>query len=55
MTEKEKPQTRQELIELIQEMINVYEKLPRDALFAPVTHEDHHSLLLLLLSLFKAE
>lgn len=59
--ENEKPtsskptSSRADVLEVLKEMLKVYEELPRDALFAPVTHADHHSLLLLLLALFKAE
>lgn len=55
MTDGKKPLTKIEIIEIVQEMVNVYENLPSEALFAPLTHQDHHTLLLLLLSLLKAD
>ena len=47
------PPSKEEIFHAIDEMIKSYEKLPPGALFAPVTHEDHYSLLLLVRGLFK--
>jgi hypothetical protein len=46
--------SRDELLAMLQEMIKSYENLPQQALLAPVTHADQLSLLMLVLSLFKA-
>lgn len=55
MDEEKKPLNKSDVIEIIQEMINIYDNLPPEALFAPTTHQDHHTLLLLLLSVLRSE
>ena len=42
--------SKQEVVEIIKEMVAIYDNLPQEALFAPITHQDHHTLLLLLLA-----
>ena len=45
---------KEELMGILQEMIDTYEKLPQNGMIQPVTHYDHVSLLLLVRELFKA-
>lgn len=45
--------TKEELLEMIKEMIKNLEELPPGAMLTPITHYDHQSLLLLLSALFK--
>lgn len=46
--------TKEELIQELDNMIKAYDGLPYNASMAPVTHADHHSLLMVLSSIFKA-
>lgn len=57
MTEEglqEKPK-KEELMQMLTEMINSYDRLPQHALISPITHYDMLSLLLLLSGLFRSE
>lgn len=45
--------TKEELLDMLSEMIKNYENLPPGALLTPITHYDHQSLLLLLSALFR--
>lgn len=47
--------TYDELLDMLQEMINKFEILPDNAMYSPVTHYDHYSLMLLLCALFKTK
>ena len=49
---EEKPK-KEQLMDILNEMIMTYEGLPEHAKSSPVTHYDHISLLLLLRELFK--
>lgn len=46
--------TREEVLGLLDSMIKAYDNLPPHAMLAPVSHADHKSLLMLVLSLFKS-
>ena len=43
-----------ELLKLLDEMIETYSKLPREAMMQPITHWDHESLLLLIRAILKS-
>lgn len=45
---------KEDLLNILEEMIKTYENLPQSAMMQPITHYDHTSLLLLMLELFKA-
>lgn len=45
---------RKELLEMLNEMIKSYDRLPDHAMHAPITHYDFVSALLLVSSIFKA-
>lgn len=47
--------SRQELLEMFDEMVKTYEALPSNAMTSPVTHYDLLSVMLLVSALFKAE
>lgn len=47
--------SRIELIEMLEEMSNRIESLPQEALYAPITHADFCSLLLLLSAILRAD
>jgi len=51
MTEKTK---KEQLLDILQEMITTFENLPQHAMATPITHYDYISLLLLMKELFKA-
>lgn len=46
--------TKSEMLGMLDEMIERIENLPQEARYAPVTHADHVSLMLLVVSLFRA-
>lgn len=46
--------TKSEMLSMLDEMIERIENLPQEARYAPVTHADHVSLMLLVVSLFRA-
>lgn len=52
---KPKPQTRKEVLELLESTIKSLQELPPDAMTTPINHYDYVSLLFLLSALFKAE
>ena len=47
--------TRSEMLNILEEMVATYSRLPPQAQYQPVTHSDFTSLLMLILSLFKAD
>lgn len=47
--------SREELLEMFDEMVKTYEALPSNAMTSPVTHYDLLSVMLLVSALFKAE
>lgn len=49
------PVTKEDLIQMLDEMCKRFESLPVDALYAPVTHADFSSLLILLTAILRAE
>ena len=51
----EKKPTKQELLEMLSEMIKSYESLPQAAMTQPITHYDLLSVLLLVSSIFRSE
>jgi len=54
MSDENVPETsRQELFNIMDEMINSYSNLPRDAMIQPITHWEHESLLILIREMFK--
>ena len=53
--EEETKFTREELIEMLQEMVKSYENLPPHASASPLLVMDHYSLLVLLLAIFKVK
>lgn len=54
MMDEHKP-SREELIEMLDEMNNNIEKLPSHAWITPINHYDFSALLILLSALFKSE
>lgn len=54
MTETNKP-TRSEMLEMLDRYIQAIEALPQHALYAPVTHSDFVSMLLLLSAILKED
>lgn len=48
------PPSRQELLDILTDMIKKYDELPQHAMTAPVTHYDLQSVLMLVLLIFKA-
>lgn len=53
--ENETPKpTKQELLEMLDEMIKNIERLPSYAMLTPITHYDHCSLLILLSSILRS-
>lgn len=46
--------TKDEMLAMLDEMIERIENLPQEARYAPITHADHVSLMLLVASLFRA-
>lgn len=52
-TESSKP-TKQEMLDMLDEMIKRIEDLPQQALYTPITHADFCSLLLLLSGILRA-
>lgn len=46
---------KKELLEMLSEQINAYERLPQHALMTPITHYDLSSLMILMLAIFRAE
>jgi len=56
MNEESYPKpTKQELLEMLDEMRKRIEELPMNAMFSPVTHADLCSLIMLMSAIFKAE
>jgi len=55
MTEEVKKPTKQDLIEMLDEMNLNIEKMPAYALVSPISHYDFSALLILLSALFKSE
>jgi len=53
--EDEKKMSKQDLLEMLDEMIKNIEGLPPGAMLTPITHYDHVSLLILLSALLKAD
>jgi hypothetical protein len=53
--EEETKFTREDLIEMLAEMVKSYENLPPHASASPLLVMDHYSLLVLLLAIFKAK
>ncbi len=55
--EEELPQKpkKAELIQMLSEMVNSYERLPQHALMTPITHYDLLSSLLIVLEIFEAK
>ena len=51
---QEKP-NKQQLMQMLSEMIDSYERLPQHALITPVTHYDLLSVLLIVCELFRTE
>jgi len=51
----QKKPSKKELLEMIDEMIKSFERLPQHALLTPINHSDFISLLMLLASIFRAE
>lgn len=51
---QEKP-NKQQLMQMLTEMVDSYERLPQHALITPVTHYDLLSVLLIVCELFRAE
>jgi len=47
--------SKSEMIEMLNEMRKRYESLPQEAMYAPITHADFVSLILLVTAIFKAE
>lgn len=54
MEEADKP-NKQELIDMLEEMIKNIEKLPLFAMTSPISHYDFCALMILLLSIFKSD
>lgn len=50
----EKP-NKKDIIDMLDEMINSYEKLPQHVMMAPITHSDFVSALLLISSILRAD
>lgn len=46
--------TTEEILEILDEMAKGYENLPPQAMYAPITHADYYSLLLVLSSFFRS-
>lgn len=46
--------TKHEMLTMLDEMIERIENLPQEARYAPITHADHVSLMLLVVALFRA-
>lgn len=46
---------KKELLDMLEEMIKSYERLPEHVMFAPITHADYLSGLLLLFSILRSE
>ena len=55
MTEEIKKPTKQELIEMLDEMNNNIEKLPQHVMTSPIMHYDFSALIILLSAIFKSE
>lgn len=55
MDDLPKKPDKQELLQMLGEMVNSYERLPQHALITPVTHYDLLSVLLIVCELFRAE
>ena len=53
--EEEKKFSKKELLDMLEEQAKAYDRLPQGAMLAPVSHYDYHSLLVLLIALFRAE
>lgn len=53
--EEEKKLSKKEIVGMLEEMCKVYNGLPPGAMLAPISHYDYHSLLLLLVALFREE
>jgi len=51
--DQEKKLSRNELIDVLEEMTKSIERMPAGAMTAPVTHYDHYALLLLLVSILR--
>lgn len=49
-----KKNTKEELLLLLDEMIDSYKSLPREAMIQPITHWEHESLLLLIRAILRA-
>lgn len=47
--------TKESLIGMLEEQVNAYERLPKDAYYSPVVVADLVSLMMILLSIFKDE
>lgn len=47
--------TKQEILDMVEEMIKNVDNLPRYAMSAPITHIDYHSLLLLLSAILRLD
>lgn len=55
INEEAKKPNRDELIDMLEEMMKGYERLPEHAMLSPVTHADLVSVLLLLLSILRSD
>lgn len=53
--EEQQKISKKDLLEMLENMIKIYDGLPPGAMLAPISHYDYHSLLLLLLALFREE
>jgi hypothetical protein len=54
MSDKNVPETsKEELLNILDEMITSYSNLPREAMIQPITHWEHESLLILIREMFK--
>lgn len=55
MSEEKLPETRkEELFIILDEMINSYTQLPREAMMQPITHWEHEAMLILMRALLTA-
>ena len=46
---------KKEVLGMLEHIVKVYEGLPPGAMLAPISHYDYHSLLLILVALFREE
>ena len=52
--EKETKTSKDELFLILDEMINSYTNLPREAMMQPITHWEHEAMLILIRALLKS-